>query len=302
MHKLLDNGHFFEGARWRDGCWWVSDLYAHHVLRITPEGEVNFVAHVEGQPSGLGWLPDGTLLVVSMKDRRVMRVDPDGSTRLHADIHDLTGSYANDMVTDARGNAYVGNLGFNLFIGEQPRPADLVHVAPNGTARIVAGDMLFPNGMVVTPDGKTLVVAETFGGQLTAFTIAPDGSLTDRRIWATVGIKPPWTSLDALLQTDIMPDGCSMDKQGCIWMADAMNGRAVRIAESVGIIDEIQAPEGLGLYSCAVSLSSDTKLLVCLAPDYHEENRKSKNEACLYSITINDAVKGSCQSKLMGAR
>lgn len=292
MRKLLDNGHFFEGARWHDGCWWVSDLYAHQVLRVTPQGDAQVVAHVEGQPSGLGWLPDGALLVVSMKDRRVLRIDPDGASRLHADIHGLTASYANDMVTDARGNAYVGNLGFNLFIGEQPRPADLVHIAPDGTARIAASDLLFPNGMVVTPDGKTLVVAETFGGRLTAFTIAPDGSLIDRRIWATVGVTPPWDSPEALLQTDIMPDGCAIDAEGCIWMADAMNGRVVRVAEGVGIIDEICAPDGFGLYSCAISTEAEAALLLCLAPDYHEENRKKNRQACLYTVPARQRRRG----------
>lgn len=299
MRKLIDGGHFFEGARWRDGYWWASDLYAHEVLRITPDGTTSVVAHVPGQPSGLGWLDDGTMIVVSMTDRRILRVEPDGSTRLHCDIAALTGSYANDMATDGRGNAYVGNLGFNLFVGEAPRPANLVHVAPDGTGRIAATDLLFPNGMAITDDGRTLIVAETFGGRLSAFAIGPDGALSDRRVWAEVGILPPWTDdLHSLLQTDIMPDGCAMDAEGCVWLADAMGGRVVRVAEGRGVIDQIDAPPGLGLYSCALGGPDRSQLLVCTAPDYVEENRKAAREAALYvvDLTARAAITGSGRS------
>ncbi len=286
MKKLLGNGHFFEGARWREGHWWVSDLYAKTVLKISPDGISTVVATVDQQPSGLGWLADGTLLVVSMKDRRVLRVAADGSTSLHADIRDLTGSFANDMVTDVRGNAWVGNMGFDLFTGEAPRPADLVHIAPDGTARRAASDLLFPNGMVVTPDNRSLIVAETFGGRLTAFTIAPDGSLHDRRIWAQVGITPEWDSLESLGRTDLMPDGCALDEDGCVWMADAMNGRVLRVAEGKGIVGQIDAPNGMGLYSCAIGGRDGRDLLVCTAPDYDDVKRAAKAEAELHVMRI----------------
>lgn len=288
MKKLLDGGHFYEGARWHEGHWWVSDLYAHTVLKITPGGTSEIVARVEHQPSGLGWLPDGTLLVVSMKDRQVLRVGGDGSTSLHADIHALTGSLANDMVTDGRGNAYVGNLGFDLFRGEAPRPAALVHIAPGGMARIAAEDLLFPNGMVVTPDNRTLIVAESFGGRLTAFTIAEDGSLYDRRIWAQVGITPKWDTLDSLDQTDIVPDGCSLDREGCIWLADAKNGRVVRVAENRGIIDQIAAPPGMSVYSCAVGGDDGLELLVCTAPGYDDVKCTANRDAVLYVARLGE--------------
>jgi sugar lactone lactonase YvrE len=282
MKQLLAGGHFFEGARWRDGHWWVSDLYAHTVLKIAPDGRSEIVARVAQQPSGLGWLADGTLLIVSMKDRRVLRLNADGTTALHADILALTGSLANDMATDGRGNAWVSNLGFDLFTGEAPRPADLVHIAPDGNARIAAEGLLFPNGMVVTPDNRTLIVAETFGGQLTAFTITDDGTLVDRRIWATVGITPQWDSLHTLGQTDIMPDGCALDDEGCVWMADAMNARVVRVAEDKGIIAEIRAPVGMGLYACALGGPNRTELLLCTAPDYDDVKRAQNREAVLF--------------------
>ena len=286
MRTLVTGGHFYEGARWHQGCWWVSDLYAHTVLRIAPDGTGTVVARVEQQPSGLGWLADGTPLVVSMLDRRVLRIGADGTTSVHADIKALTGGLANDMVTDARGNAWVSNLGFDFFAGEGPRPADLVHIAPDGVARIAAPDMLFPNGMVVTRDGGTLIVAETFGGRLTAFTIAPDGSLHDRRIWAQVGITPAWDSMHSLGQTDIMPDGCALDDEGCVWMADAMGGRVVQVAESRGIVRQIRAPAGMGAYACALGGADGRDLLICSAPDFDDGKRKAKAEAVLYLTRI----------------
>jgi sugar lactone lactonase YvrE len=286
MRKLYDGGHFFEGARWRDGCWWVSDLYARQVLKISPDGVAALVARVEQQPSGLGWLADGTLLIVSMKDRRVLRLGRDGRTSVHADILSLTGSLANDMVTDRRGHAYVSNLGFDLFNGEKPRPAALVHVAPDGTAQIAAEDLLFPNGLVVSADGSTLIVAETFGGRLTAFSIAADGSLHERRVWARVGITPHWDSLETLAKADIMPDGCALDADGCVWMADAMGGRVVRVAENVGIVGEVRAPGGLGVYSCALGGPKLNQLLICTAPDYNDVARKAKAEAQLYVVDL----------------
>ncbi len=288
MNKLLGDGHFFEGARWRDGHWWVSDLYDHHVLKIAPDGSRTIIARVEQQPSGLGWLADGTLLIVSMKDRRVLKLLPNGTTVLHADIFSLTGSFANDMVTDKRGHAYVSNLGFDLFTGEAPRPTALVHISPDGTARAAAAELLFPNGMVITPDNRTLIVAETFGGRLTAFSIAEDGSLLERRIWATVGITPSWDSLETLGKADIMPDGCAMDSEGCVWLADAMGRRVVRVAENIGIIDEIRAPAGRGVYSCALGGAHLNTLLICTAPDYDDVARKARAEAELYTVDLAD--------------
>jgi sugar lactone lactonase YvrE len=286
MRKLYGGGHFFEGARWRDGYWWVSDLYARQVLKISSDGAATAIAYVEQQPSGLGWLADGTLLVVSMKDRRVLRLGADGRTSVHADIYALTGSLANDLVTDRRGHAYVTNLGFDLFNGEKPRAAALVHIAPDGAAHIGAEDLLFPNGLVVSADGKTLIVAETFGGRLTAFSIAGDGSLHERRVWARVGITPSWDSLETLATADIMPDGCAIDPEGCVWMADAKGGRVVRVAENAGIVDEVRAPEGLGAYSCALGGPRLDQLLICAAPDYSDVARKAAAQAELYTVDL----------------
>jgi sugar lactone lactonase YvrE len=272
FETLADGGSFFEGPRWRDGRWWVSDFYRHTVLAIEPGGATEEVMTVEGQPSGLGWLPDGSLLVVSMKDRRVLRRAADGTVATYADIAEHCGGAANDLVVDRAGHAYVGNFGFDIMAGESPRAANLVHVAPDGAVAVAAGDLRFPNGAVVSPDGSTLVVGETMGGRYTAFTIGEDGALGDRREWAAV--------------PGVAPDGCALDAEGCIWAADAVGGRLVRVAEGRGVIDEIPAPDGLGVYACMLGGPEGTTLLACAAPDYFEHNRAGTREAQLVTTTV----------------
>lgn len=286
MELLLEGGHFYEGLRWHQGYWYVSDLYSHQVLKISPSGDSTVVAEVPGQPSGLGWLPCGDLLVVSMKDRQVLRVSRSGEVSVHANIVEETGFYANDMAVSKAGNAYVGNLGFNLFVGDPPCSAALVRIDVDGNAEIAAEDLLFPNGMVITPDDKTLIVAETLGARLVAFSIADDGSLHDRRVWATMGQPPPMTSAETLGQTDFAPDGCTLDAEGCVWLADAFHGRAARVKEGVGIIEEIKPPEGMGLYSCALGGIDGNELLICVAPDFDDVKRSQRAEARLYTLKV----------------
>jgi hypothetical protein len=286
MKKLLDGGHFFEGPRWHAGSWYVSDLFAHHVLKISVDGKAEIFATLPEQPSGLGWLPNGDMLVVSMKNRRVMRRSADGTLREHANITAQTDSFANDMVVDGLGRAYVGNLGFNLFVGDAPKPTALACVMPDGKAFVASAPLQFPNGLVVTPDNKTLIVAETFGARLSAFTIADDGTLHDQRVWAQCGTAPPWDSARTLGQTDFAPDGCVLDAEGCVWVADALNGRVVRVAEGKGIIASIKAPEGMGLFSCALGGKNGRQLLVCTAPDFDETRRTEKAEAILYTVEV----------------
>ncbi|MBW2560772.1 MAG: SMP-30/gluconolactonase/LRE family protein, partial [Deltaproteobacteria bacterium] len=171
---LLDGLGFPEGPRWHDGKLWFSDFVMKKIMTVDLEGTVETIAEVPCQPSGLGWLPDQTLLVVSMADRRLLRLH-NGTLSEFADLSGLASSYCNDMVVDQSGRAYIGNFGSPLF--EQPyRPAEIVLVTPNGEARVVAEDMAFPNGSVITPDGKTLIVGETLAARLTAFDIESDGS------------------------------------------------------------------------------------------------------------------------------
>lgn len=286
MQTLLTGGHFYEGARWHEGHFWVSDLYAGHILKVAEDGASEVVATLDDQPSGLGWMPDGSLLVVGMTQRQIWRIEPDGRRTLHADLSALVRGFANDMVVDAKGRAYITHFGFDLFLGAPPAPATLLCVQPNGEAHVVASDFLFPNGMAITPDGDTLIVAETFGGRLSSFSIQPDGSLTDRHCMAQLGREPSWESVHTLLDTDFAPDGCAMDVENCVWVADAVGGRVARVSADGRITDERRPPDGLGVYSCALGGTDGRTLLLCTAPDFDDTSRKARAEARLLTTTV----------------
>jgi sugar lactone lactonase YvrE len=268
---LLDGGAFFEGPRWHEGRWWVSDFYRRAVFTVDTDGREQEELPVEGQPSGLGWLPDGSLLVVSMKDRRLLRRSPSGGVSVHAEVG-LCGGPLNDLVVDAKGRAFVGSFGFDLMGRDDPRPTGLVRVDPDGSTALAADDLLFPNGTVITDDGRTLIVGETYGRRYVAFTIADDGSLTDRRLWAEV--------------PGMAPDGCALDAEGHIWSADARGGRACRLAPGGGIVDEVAAPDGLQFFACMLGGDDGRTLLLCAAPDFSERRRSHAREAVLLTTTV----------------
>ncbi|CAN5406049.1 SMP-30/gluconolactonase/LRE family protein [soil metagenome] len=293
LSVLVEGGHFFEGPRWHDGTWWVSDFYAHTVSTVAADGTMTTVMEVEGQPSGLGWLPDGSLLVVSMRDQRILRRSPDGEVTEHADISAHCGGKANDMVVDRSGRAFVGNFGFDLMAGADPELANLVRVDPDGSVHVAAGDLYFPNGSVILPDGRTLVVGETIGCRYTAFTIDDDGSLSDRRVWAQLAPTPELGTFEEVLAaTAIAPDGCTLDAEGRIWAADALGARVIRIAEGGEILDSIAMPEGLGAFACMLGGEDGRTLLICAAPDFAEHERATKTEAVLLTTTVEVAHAG----------
>lgn len=222
---LVDGLAFAEGPRWHEGELWFSDMFLKQVLRVDAQGRMQIVAELPHQPSGLGWTPDGRLLVVSMLDHRLMRLDPGGLVAV-AELGAFATGSCNDMVVDARGGAYIGNFGFDLFAEPvQRRPAALVYVSPEGQARIAAEGMEFPNGAVITADGGTLIVAETFARRLTAFRIGADGSLHERRVWA---------ELDK-----VAPDGICLDAEGAVWVASPRSNEFVRVREGGAITDRI---------------------------------------------------------------
>jgi sugar lactone lactonase YvrE len=287
LQTLMDGGAFFEGPRWHEGRWWVSDFYRHLVLTVDSDGRSEEVMTVEGQPSGLGWMPDGSLLVVSMKDHRVLRRAPDGEVTEHADLTEHCGGNLNDMVVGAQGHAYVGNFGFDLMAGADPAPATLVRVDPGGSATVEDEEMLFPNGSVITPDGRTLIVGETAGARYTAFDIAEDGSLSDRRVWAQVAESPELGPLaETLPKLKFAPDGCALDAEEHIWSADALGARCCRVAPGGEIVEEIAAPEGLGVFACMLGGEDGQTLLLCAAPDFAEEARSQAREAVLLTTTV----------------
>ncbi len=201
---LCEGIYFGEGPRWRDSRLWFSDFYAKAVKSASLAGDVRTEFVIDDLPSGLGWMPDGSMLIVSMTSRRVLRRSPDGAVRVHAELADIATFHCNDMVVDAAGRAYVGNFGFDLHRelaarGDQSVLADhptatLARVSPEGVAAVAAADLHFPNGTVITPDGKTLIVGETLAAQLTAFDIGPAGALSNRRVWAST--FPPCSGRD----------------------------------------------------------------------------------------------------------
>ena len=251
LHELVDGVDFGEGPRWRDGALWYSDFYQRAVYRVRPDGQRSVVhGELDDRPSGLGWLPDGRLMVVSMTTHRVLVEDGHGGLVVHADLDGLAAGHCNDMVVDAQGRAYVGNFGFDLEAAAEPQPTAVHLVDIDGSVRVAADDLMFPNGAVITPDQSTLIVGETFGMRYTAFTIAADGSLTDRRIWADT--------------PGMFPDGCTLDAAGGIWFADAAGARVVRVLDGGEITDEIATP--MPVFACMLGGDDGRTLFVLCAP------------------------------------
>ena len=283
---FAQEGHYFECPRWHDGGWWAVDFYRHGVFAYGADGTEELVLEVEHQPSGLGWLPDGDLLVVSMRDRRVLRRAGDGSVRVHADVSGLVGGHLNDMLVDPSGRAYAGNFGFDLMGGEDPRATRLVRIDPDGTASVAAEDLWFPNGMVLTDDG-TLIVAETFGGRLTAFDVGADGTLGGRRTFAQPRPVPEPGSLESMIAgAQFAPDGIALDAEGHVWAANAVAGALWRISPGGEVVEEVAMPEGLGVFSCGLGGEDGRTLLACAAPDFAEEARRAAREAQLMTTTV----------------
>ena len=286
LTTLFEGGNYFECPRWHDGRWWASDFYRHAVFTYDADGREERVLEVEGQPSGLGWLPDDDLLVVSMKDRRVLRRSADGTVAVHADVSELASGHLNDMIVDREGHAYAGNFGFDLMGGGHPATAALVRIDPDGSASVAAEDLWFPNGMVITDDG-TLIVAETFAARLTAFTIQPDGRLTDRRVWAQVQPSPEPGDTETMLgAVTFAPDGCALDDEGHVWAANALAGVLCRVAPGGRIVEEVAMPDGLGVFACGLGGEDGRTLVACAAPDFNEEARSAAREALLLTTTV----------------
>jgi sugar lactone lactonase YvrE len=284
---LLDGGRFFEGARWRDGRWYVSDFYANRVIAVGEDGRAETVLEIE-QPSGLGWLPDGSLLAVSMTGHKLWRRGDGGRPVLHADTAGFTRGEANDMLVDAAGRAYVTNSGFDLMAGEAPRPADLVRVDPDGSVSVAAGGLHFPNAVMLTGDGATMIVAETIAARLTAFDVAADGTLSGGRVWAQIAPTPPLTALDEVIgAVRFAPDGCTLDAEGCGWAADSLHQRCARIAPGGEIIEEIGVPDDdLVFYGAMLGGADGRTLLTCLAPDWRQARPEDERASALYTARV----------------
>lgn len=281
---VADGFSYLECPRWHDGRLWVSDFYTEKVVAIDSRGGTEVVAEIPQQPSGLGFLPDGRLLIVSMRDHRVLVRDESGKLAEHADLSGVVSGVLNDMVVDDRGRAWVGNFGFDLMGGAPLRYTTLTRVDADGSVSVAAEDLGFPNGMVILP-GNVLVVAETFAGRLTAFDIGEDGELSGRRVWAQFGETPETDDVgEAVQRLEVAPDGICADAEGAIWVADAVHNRVIRVAEGGRILDEVDA--GTGVFACMLGGDDGRTLYLCAAPSFAEHERRPVREAQLLAIGV----------------
>lgn len=261
---------FGEGLRWHEGRFWYSDFYKHRISSAGAGGDARAELATQDQPSGLGWLPDGRLLFVEMIGQRVMRREADGRIVLHADLKGLAKFHANDMVVDTHGTALVGCFGFDLdaYVAEHgaaalwtpqgPPRAPIMRVTPDGKASIASAEQKFPNGMVIVDGGKTLIAAETFLPGFTAFDLAADGTLSNRRVWASLaGVTPA-----------IAPDGICADSEGAIWVANALAPECVRVAQGGKILERVET--SMNAFACTLG-GADGRSLVIATSQSHGE-------------------------------
>ena len=244
---LIENLVFPEGPRWHEGALWFSDMHQHKVFHLVPGEPLAEVASFDDRPSGLGFLEDGTPVVVLMRSCRLVRFGPRGQ-HLHCDLAPLGGTHLNDMVMAGNGNAYVGLRHHTASASDRVSPESVVLVRPDGSHQIVAEDMWGPNGSAISPDGRTLVVAETRAGRISAFTIAADGTLSDRRVFA---------------QMDGAPDGLCLDAEGAVWVGNVFNGRFERIVEGGEVVQTIQVADGKWAVACVLG-DADRRTLMML--------------------------------------
>jgi sugar lactone lactonase YvrE len=250
LRILLGDLRFAEAPRWHNDRLWFSDFFRQEVMAVTEQGQSEVMFRLDDSPSGLGWRPDGSLLVVSMHHQQLL-VWRGGVLARVADLSTHAGGPCNDMVVDAQGRAYVGNFGFDLYAKEEARATCLLRVDLDGSVHRVAEDMWFPNGMAITPDGQTLMVAETFRNRLTAFTIAPDGSLKNRQVFAEL--------------PGVFPDGLCLDAEGAVWVADARGHAVLRVKEGQGVVDRVSTGEHQS-YACSLGGADGHTLFICTAP------------------------------------
>jgi len=244
---------FPEGPRWHEGQLWFSDQHGGAVHVLNPDGTEAESFDVPGRPSGMGWLPDGDLLVVSMLERRLYRRHG-GRLTVYAELGALHPGNSNDMVVDKAGRAYAGNIGFDFDAGESFRPTAIALVTPDGAVSVAADDIACPNGSVITPGGRTLIVAESMGKCLTEFDIGTDGRLTDRRLFAGLDER--------------VPDGICLDDEGCVWVAAPFAGAALRVRRGGEIADTVPI-QGAAPYACMLGGADGRDLFLCCAT-HHE--------------------------------
>jgi sugar lactone lactonase YvrE len=277
LRTVLGGLAFGEAPRWREGRLFFSDMHAHEVVAMTPDGARETIVESPTAVSGLGWLPDGRMLVVSMDDTKLMRLETDGRLVEHADLSPVAAFNPNDMVVDAQGRAYVGNFGFPLYPQGEIKPAKMARVDPDGSVHEAAGELMFPNGAVITPDGKTLVVGETFASRMTAFDIAPDGALSNRRLWAS-------------LPERAVPDGCCLDAEGAIWVASPTTNDVIRLHEGGRVSERIDV--GRGAFACMLGGDDRRTLFVLVSDGSDPQLTRANRTAGIVAVEVEVAGVG----------
>ena len=270
LHILMSGLAFPESPRWHDGRLWFSDWGAHEVIAVDLEGKSEVIARVPSFPMCIDRLPDGRLLIVSANDGLLLRREPDGSLVTHGDLTTVSDPAAgNELVVDGRGNAYVNGGGFDLMAGEAFAPGIVALVNPDGAARQVADGLAFPNGMLVSPDNSTLIVAESYAKRLTAFDIADDGSLSNRRVWADL--------------QDGVPDGICLDAENAVWYGDVPHKRCVRVGEGGAVLETIDLDRGC--FACMLG-GADGRTLFMTANDWRGPSNMADGQRMGQVLTV----------------
>ena len=299
LKLLVDNVYFSEGPRWHKNKFWFSDFYQRAVFSLDDSGTLEKIVDIPNQPSGLGWLPNGDMLIVSMHDQKVMRFS-NGLLTVHSDLSHLTKYTCNDMVVDNEGHAYIGNFGTTKH-NVDVVPTCLIHVTPEGTASIVANNLEFPNGTVITPDGKKLIVGETYAGRLTSFDINPDKTLSNRKVWAQM--MPTWIFIITKIRRFLkqvakesgyavrVPDGICLDEKMGIWVASPTTFEVFRIEKGGNVSDIISTPQRA--YACMLGGSDGKTLHISTANDSTPDVAKSKPMGKIYTTRVKYARAGN---------
>jgi sugar lactone lactonase YvrE len=284
VRQIAGGFHFLEGPRWHKGRLYFSDFADGKVFVLEPDGRVERICQAPSWVSGLGFTPGDELLVVAVQERKLLRCSRLGELVEVADLSGVAGHHCNDMLVDELGRAYIGNFGFDMSL-DPIRAADLVMVSPQGEVSVVARDLIFPNGMARTADGRTLIVAETFAARLTAFDILADGKLAARRTWAALSDRS-FTSVSECLGSEApLPDGIALDTEGALWIADAGGRAALRVAPGGEILDRVPTPE-LTVFAVALGGPDLKTLYMCASPPLYSHDPRVEKKAVLLATSV----------------
>jgi len=276
LRTLMAGLAFVESPRWHDDRLWFSDWIARELIAVDLEGRSEVIVRMPSFPFSIDWLRDGRLLIVSGRENLLLRSEPDGSLVTHADLAGLSDKGWNELVVDGGGNAYINSAGFDLMGGEKFAPGVIALVAPGGTARQVAAGVAFPNGMAVTPDNATLIVAESYAKRLTAFDIAADGALSNRRVWADL--------------KGGVPDGICVDAEGAVWYGDVPNKRCVRVREGGEVLQTINLDRGC--FACMLG-GPNRKTLFMMAAEWRGTAGMADGRRTGRVLTVEASVPGA---------